>query len=261
MMNKNNSRNVCLKILSGVLSGKKTPDGAGIYFKEAAFAASQNPLITFSGHTFLIFLVLILNSCLGITTDINMRKDGSGRIAMEYRISRMADTVGRLDGNEGQPIIPIGRNDWERTIARIPDIKLVSFSSKEKGQDTVVKATLEFNKIEALMKFLDPSGKYASISRENGVNKLHIILHNVASSQLNPDLLELMKQVSNGYSFKINVNAAKSSVISFTDGAGKEITPPQKAQVVSSGKKASLSIETAEILSSKDGLGVIIRWE
>ena len=211
-------------------------------------------------HTFILLSILILNSCLGISTDIQMRKDGSGKITLEYRFSRMAEAIGRLDGNERWNIIPVGRADWERTITRIPDIKLVSFSSSEKAQDIVNKATLEFKNTDALLKFLDPTGKRAFLSRENGINKLHLTLNEGASSQLNHDLLELARQVSDGYSFSISVSAGNPA-ISFTDGEGREITPPPAAKISSSGKKASVSIGTWEILSGTAGLGLDIVWK
>ena len=209
----------------------------------------------------LIVLLFILNSCIGVSADIQMRKDGSGKIIMEYRFSRMAETIGRLDGNERWQIIPTGRADWERTVARIADMKLASFSSREDAKDIVNKVTLEFKNTEALLKFLDPFGRRVSLDRANGSNKLHITLNGPVPPETNADLLQLMKQVSAGYSFRISFAAGGNSTMTITDGAGRAITPPQGAEVISPGKKVSLAIDTGEILARTDGLGVSISWE
>jgi len=204
---------------------------------------------------------LTLSSCIGVSADIQMRSGGSSRVILEYRISRIAESIGRLDGNENWPIVPVGRADWERTQARSDGMRLVSFSSSETERDIVNKVTLEFTNTEALVKFLDPSGKRAIITRENGINKLHITFSEGASSQIDPNLMELMKQVSAGYFFNISFSAQGNSTMSFADSGGRAVSPPQGAQTVLSGRKVSLSIETGEIISSADGLGVNFSWE
>ncbi|MDR0442636.1 MAG: hypothetical protein LBH44_04425 [Treponema sp.] len=209
----------------------------------------------------LIIFILILNSCFGLSADIQMRKDGSGKILLEYRISRMAEIIGRLDGNEKWPVIPAGRADFERTVARIPGIKLASFSSREEpGKDIVNRVTLEYKNTEALLSFFDPSHRRTSFSKENGGNRLHMILYDGVSPQINSDLLELMKEVSAGYKLKISFSAEGNSKITFSDETGRTIEPPAGAETVLSGKKVSLSTGIGEILSRKQGLGITFSW-
>jgi hypothetical protein len=205
--------------------------------------------------------ILTLSSCIGVSADIQMRADGSGRITLEYRISRMAENIGRLDGNENWPIVPVGRADWERTVARIDGMRLVSFSGSETARDIVNRVTLDFSNTDALVNFFDPSGKRAVISRENGLNILHITFNEGTSSQTDPNLLELMKQVSEGYRFSVSFSAQGNSTMNVTDAAGREISPPRGAEAVLSGRKVSLSIETGEIISSAYGLGVGFSWD
>ena len=207
-----------------------------------------------------VFL-LILNSCIGVSADIQMSKDGSGKIILEYRFSRRAEAIGRLDGNEGWPIIPVGRADWERSIARITNMRLVSFSGGEDAKDIVNKVTLEFKNTEALLKFLDPFGKRVSLDRANGSNKLHITLSEPVSPETNAYLLDLTRQLSAGYKFRISFAAEGNSAMTITDGAGMAVTPPAAAEIISQGKKVSLSIDTREILTGADGLGMDISWK
>ena len=207
-----------------------------------------------------VFL-LTLNSCMGVSADIQMRADGSARVTLEYRISRMAETIGRLDGNESWPVVPVGRADWERTAARSDGMRLASFSGSETAQDVVNKVTLEFTNTQALVKFLDPSGKRAAGGQENGLNKLRITFNEGVSSKIDPNLLYLMEQVCAGYRFSVSFSAQGNSTMALTDAAGRAVSPPEKAETVLSGRKVSLSIDTAEIISRTDGLTVNFSWE
>ncbi|MDR0289373.1 MAG: hypothetical protein LBI06_00370, partial [Treponema sp.] len=122
--------------------------------------------------------VLALCSCLGVQADISIRADGSGRIALEYRVSQMLESIGRLDGNERWPAVPVGRADFERSIARIPGLRLVSFrtSDVKSTGDLVTKAELQFKDIATLVAFLDSTGKRASYSGNQTSNVLRLTL-------------------------------------------------------------------------------------
>ena len=65
---------------------------------------------------------VVLNSCLGVSADITIKADGSGKIALEYRVSQALESLGKLDGNG--PAIPVGKADFERSVSRIPGLRL-----------------------------------------------------------------------------------------------------------------------------------------
>ncbi|MCL1955467.1 MAG: hypothetical protein FWF61_06040 [Brevinematales bacterium] len=202
----------------------------------------------------LLFL-LIFNSCIGLSMDIQMRKDGSGKISMEYRVSKKAEAIGKFDGNENWPIVPVGRADFERSIARIPDIRIASFSSSERQPDVITDVTLEFDNPQALLKFLDPSGTKAHYNE----GRLDITLLE-ADLKYDTDLLDLVRQVSAGYSFTVSFSADSNSTMTITDGTGKEIKPPADSQFVQSGKKVSWSTRISEIFNFTNGLVVNFNW-
>jgi hypothetical protein len=204
---------------------------------------------------FSLLFLLIFNSCIGLSMDIQMRRDGSGKISMEYRISSMAETIGKFDGNENWPIIPIGRADFERSIARIPGIRIASFSSGERQQDVITSVTLEFDNTQALLKFLDPSGTRSSFSE----GRLDIILHESGFQDFDADLLDLVRKVSAGYNLTISFSADKDSTMTVTDSAGNEIKSPA-GTFVQSGRKVSWSTGISEIFDLTNGLGVSFCW-
>jgi hypothetical protein len=76
---------------------------------------------------FVVLLLASLCSCIGVKADITINADGSGKLALEYRVSNMVEALGKLDGNERWQTVPLGRADFERTLARLPKLRLSSF--------------------------------------------------------------------------------------------------------------------------------------
>jgi hypothetical protein len=228
------------------------------------------------GKVPLLLLVLaaaaVLDSCIGLSADINLKPDGSGKITLEYRVSPLLEALGRLDGNERWQTVPAGRADFERTLARLPDMRLVSFSAKDSGAgggDVINRAELEFKNIEALLAFFDPSGKRAAFDRGgtggSGKNRLSLTLLDPEPDPVETpvegaakagaeDLRSLLRELSRDYELQLSLSVAGTASLSLTP----ERAAP--ARVVSPGKKVSLTIKTAELLGLSGGLGVIFTW-
>jgi hypothetical protein len=202
----------------------------------------------------LLPFLFLLSSCLGLSTDIQMLRNGSGRLTMEYKLSVTAESIGRLDGNERWPIIPVGRADWERSIQRLEGIKLVSFSSKEGANDIITSVTLDYENTSALINFLGRDK--ASFSQ----GRFDYILIKPLSEEIDADLLELMCQVFSGYKFSMSFTGGSNCVLVLTDGMLKEIPAPPGCEIVSSGRKVSFSIGIAELFTLTGGFGISIRW-
>jgi len=207
----------------------------------------------------LCLLALFLSSCLGVSADITIKADGSGKIALEYRVSQALESIGRLDGNEKMPAIPVGRTDFERTISRIPGLKLSKYGVKDirnasGGSDLVTSAVLDFKDTSALLAFLDSTGSHASMVQEGQGRLLRLTLLDPSDGISNPDLLSLLREVSGNYEFVIILNLPRNAAL---------VTIPASipaAKLVSSGRKVSFNIGMGELLTLKDGVALEIRW-
>ena len=201
----------------------------------------------------------VLSSCLGVSADIAIKADGSGRIALEYRVSQELESLGRLDGNEGRPAVPVGRTDFERTVTRIPGLKLSGYVSRDVrkasgGSDLVTKATLDFKDSSALLAFLDSTGSRASFVQDNAGSLLRLTVLEPSGSATDPDLLSLLRQISEGYEFSISFSLPRNASVVMIPAS------VPAAKLVSNGKKVSFSISMGELLSLKEGVGLEIRW-
>jgi hypothetical protein len=209
---------------------------------------------------FLAVVILSLNSCIGLSMDIQMNRDGSGRLTLEYRLSNALDSLGRLEGNEFMPTIPVSRQDWERTAERIPGITLISHSRRETSQDTVISTVLNFSNPDGLISLLTSTGVEPSINLNSQGGNFDLIIFNEPDVNLNENLIQLTRPIFNDYNFSISFSAPGNSAMTITDGKGNTISAPASAATTMSGRRVSLSMGIFDILDLQQGLGVKFNW-
>ena len=214
---------------------------------------------------FLLFpLLLTLSSCFGVNADITLNQNGSGTVTLVYRISKSLDSLGKLDGNERWNTIPVGKADFERSLDRLPEIKLLSFSSKEDAKDVIITAKMEFAAIGSLLAFLDASGRRSTFSGDAGSGRLALTLNegtkNEGVKNENAGLTKLIADISDGYSVRVSVTFPGTGSLALTDSQGKAITTLPGAEFIQGGKTASFDIPLYQVLSSTDGINAVFSW-
>jgi hypothetical protein len=203
-----------------------------------------------------VFAVLCcLSSCLAVSADIALNADGSGTIAMEYRMSLALKSLGEQDGNERWYPLPVGRADFDRTLQRLPGLKLLSFSTKEDENDLSVAAKLSFSDPAALTAFLDAYGEGAAYAP----GRLLLTLRDGKGKE-NRDLESLVAEISEGYSVKISLSPPEEGTLSLLDGSGRPVSPVQGAAIEAKGKTLSFAVPLSAILSARNGLRLDFRW-
>ncbi len=205
-----------------------------------------------------LFLASVLFvSCVGMDADIEIKENGSGTIKLGYRISRLVESMGKLDGNERWLPLPVGRADLERTVARVTGLSLSSFSSKQDETDVNIQTELEFTNLQALGAFLDASGRTSSISRTNGKSVLAMRFAD-GGGQLDPELKRLVDEVFKGYQVTIRVRTPSDPTFS---GSGTAAAPSiGTADINAATRTATYSASIAELLSSSLPVVWTITW-
>jgi hypothetical protein len=200
--------------------------------------------------------ILFLNSCLGFDIDISLNQNNTGTINMEYLVSRSLDSLGRLDGNERWNTIPAGRADFERTIDRLPGLKLLSFSSSETEKNLVTRTKMEFSRLEGLMAFLDPGALRSSVTGDSRSGSLTLYLAQ-PSERKDPALDKLIADAAASYSIKMSMSFPNEGTLSVTNSKG---LPVAVGEIITQGKRVSFSFPLNELLSSPDGIIAEFRW-
>ncbi|AEF81558.1 hypothetical protein [Leadbettera azotonutricia] len=199
--------------------------------------------------TLMVLIILGFNSCLGVNADIILNPDNSGTLNLEYRISHALESLGKQDGNEQWLPLPVGKADFERTIPRIPGMKMLSFSSKDDGKDIVISVKLEFKNMDALLEFLDASGEKAVFAREGASSRLTLVLSGGGG---NKDLEDLFAKVSDGYFVNISLALPHEGSLKAPSIEGGEIQ--------GQGKKLACRLPLSRILASKDAMKLEFTW-
>jgi len=206
--------------------------------------------------------VVMLSSCIGVSLDIQMNRDGSGRLTMLYNISNTLLEYGGIDGISSESAVPLSRSDWERTAERNKDIKLVSYSSKQSGQNTIITIVADFTNLEALREVLDPSIDNIIFSLNDQGGNLNILLSGDSGSMDNYDenVLEIVKYMFEDYNFSFSFSAPGNSAMRITNGNGEAISLPTSAAAVLTGRKVSLTMNILDSLFTEEGLRLLINW-
>jgi len=211
----------------------------------------------------LLIILPLLNSCIGLSLNIQMNKDGSGKLAMEYRISKMLDSLGALDGNDSIPAIPLSKADFEKSIARVPGAKLSSFSSTEDKKDTIIKVVVDYKDDQTLLALLDPqTGGKTSLNRQGQNGNLNITLmdDSVDLSDYSEEVIEQVRVFFEGYDIAVSFSGQDNTKLTITDKNGSAIPAQSNAKTVLSGKKVSYSIGIMDLMEMKSGLKLQFSW-
>jgi len=210
-----------------------------------------------------LLFIILLSSCFGVDADITINPDGSGTIALEYRVSQALDALGRQDGNERWNTIPVGRADFQRTLDRLPDMRLVSFSSRQDARDIIISARMEFSSMQGLLAFLDAGGRRSSFSWGSSPDASSLVLTlSDGAAVTNPDLAELIAAISEGYAVRMSMTVPSpfTGGLAVSDNHGRPLAAIPGSEIQSEGRRVSFSLPLYEVLTSADGMRVEFSW-
>jgi len=204
-------------------------------------------------------VLFLLSSCIGISMDITLNRDGSGTVTLEYMVSQALESLGRLDGNERWNTIPVGRADFERTMDRLPGMKLLSFSSREFGKDLATNAKMEFTNLRSLMAFLDAGGLRSSLQGDAASGRITLTLSE-GNGINNAALDKLIADISATYFVRMSMTFPTEGSLNLTDSKGLGIQAIPESFINARGEQVSFDIPLYEVLSSTEGINVEFSW-
>ncbi|AEF86708.1 hypothetical protein TREPR_2643 [Treponema primitia ZAS-2] len=207
----------------------------------------------------MLFFTLFFASCVGVHSDITIRKDGSGTIALEYRLSRELESLGKLDGNQGWLPLPVGKADFERTVARVQGLSLGSFNTKITGQDSITQVKLNFTNLDALARFLDSTGQGVSLVREGEKTRMTLGFSGAAGAQ-NRELMTLVSEAMESYTLDFGLTLPNEAELRILGENGQVLSAPPAGTLMVQGSRIVYSSPMAELLSSPGRVVLDILW-
>ena len=195
---------------------------------------------------FSALIIVSLSSCIGVNANVSIRQNGSGTIQLEYRLSRMFEALGKLDGNEKQLPLPVGRTDFERTVNRVPGLALTAYSTSQDEKDLLVKAELSFTSLDALAGFLDAAGQSVRLVSDGGNRTMGLVLVR-GIKNVDADLESLVRTVFAGYTIDMRFNFPSTPTVSTVGNIGQAAVTGTSARYTSPVTDLVLSSEPVEL--------------
>jgi hypothetical protein len=94
---------------------------------------------------------LFLMSCVGIDSKLTVRDNGSGTLALTYRVSQLVADLGISSSERGAIPLPLSKADFERSLESSKGtVRLTRFNRSENDKDIIIAAELSFDSLEAL---------------------------------------------------------------------------------------------------------------
>ena len=197
----------------------------------------------------------LIFSCIGAASQVSVNPDGSGTIKLEFRIAQELETMGELDGNENGLPFPAGKKDIERSVARVPGLRLLSYSSRQDGKDMVHRAELSFDSPEALSAFFDSGTQQFRVDFPG--RRITIRFEN--TEKTDPAFRELFVNAFNGYEYSLAFSVPGTAKTRWFDDDGKTAASfPGICSVA--GMKADYTVSMGEMLFLDNPLTLEISW-
>jgi hypothetical protein len=160
-----------------------------------------------------IGLILLLVSCLGVESGITLNDNGSGKLAFQYRISKMFTSLEKNEAEADRPELPlpVSKQDLEQSLAKVKGVTLTGAEQTETDTDIVLKGEIRFDSVAALNK----SGLFDDmpvvLSKEGGQTVFTQLIAD-AREPLDQETLDAYRQFFDGYEIVLKVTAPKAIV-------------------------------------------------
>jgi hypothetical protein len=191
---------------------------------------------------------LALAGCFGFEADIDIKQNGSGTIDAVYCVSRELLAIGTRGGNERLPAIPVGRQDFERSVSRVSGLSLAAYSEKDEENDRVFRVKLRFDSLDALAAFLDSQGRSAEAAQTDG--KTSLTLSFAVGTALDGGLAEIVPAVFAGYDMDFRLTLPRDCEVRYLDADGGALPAIPYGQTAVETRKVRFQSPIADLLTA-----------
>ena len=203
----------------------------------------------------LALIPIFLISCIGASSEIKINSDGSGTITQVYRISHELQNMGKTGGTEKMYPLPAGREDLEKTVERIPGLRLTSYTSNQNEKDVIINAGFAFDTPEALAALMENDNQQFKID----LNGKKITIHFPAGEDGEAAFKEMMVMAFTGYNFAISFTVPGTAKASWFDGSGKSVLQYPGTCSVRNGT-VEYTVPMGDLIYLNNPLNLEINW-
>lgn len=172
---------------------------------------------------FLGSLIMVLTSCLTITSEIVLDSDGKGTVAMTYRISKLFTDMGTSGTDKKAVPLNFKKEDFENITRANEDLTLVSYEESEDTRDVIVTVVLAFDSINAFNRYFAQNGAL-TMEKEGDDTVLTQVLLDAGQPVPSEESMQMMETLFQDryFEFKIKVPGTIKEVQGGTASAPDE---------------------------------------
>lgn len=191
--------------------------------------------------------LLSLVSCVDLAADAELRADGSVALRLNYRVSRLVEAMGKVEGGDPALPLPADRDRFFRLANSIGGATLNSFSSTADEVDVSAQADLSFSDLASFVRFLQAAGRTATLG-ESGSRRTLALRLAEGGGPLDPELKRFVDAVFADYRISLRLKFPTAPSVA---GGGSVDAPT---------RTASYAASVSDILSSTAPVVWTLTW-
>jgi hypothetical protein len=186
----------------------------------------------------------LFTSCIGLTQTLVLNSDGTGTIVYKFTVARSLEDMGKEDGNEDEPPVPLGYDDLMNAVARSEGLTLESYSDSFTDRDHIYEFVVSFDSLDALEEM---GWNYDLQNRRLEIN--------IQGGEMETEQAALF----DGYDFSFNCVLPGTVSVRFLDDSGRETkTFPGTCEV--KGSSFNYSIPMRELAANEEDYTLEVNW-
>ena len=138
-----------------------------------------------------LLLMLLLSSCLSLTTVLEHKSSGSGTLTLDYRISKKSAGI-QKDALTSENLIPLPLNevDFQEIAASQPGLSVEGYSESEDSDYIYIQAELDYESLDDLEAVLGIPVDYS----EGAVNRLEMTFYE-SENEMDPESIAILESL------------------------------------------------------------------
>lgn len=194
----------------------------------------------------LISVILLLNSCLTIETDMKINSNGSGTMAINYTLDKGLKDISNLDTDDN--IVPLNLNVeyLEEVTSKRDDVTYRNYKITEGDDYYNIEVVIVFETIEGLNSIL-PEDNSVIVEKKGSETLFTQVIADESEADISEESLKIFKDIFKDHYFTLKVNVP-SDIRSVENG------------IEVSDRVAVYQESFVDLISSNDKRSWSVRW-
>ena len=194
----------------------------------------------------LLGVALLLTGCFDVDTSIDLSRDGSGTLEIEYRIDEELYQLGVFDDSDLALPVPLSRSDFEKVGKNIPGLSLRRYRARENAGVVTVKARISFDTTDSLSLWYAGDTTSIALNEVSGQTEWSQVI--VPGSGSDGAVALALAESLAGYTVKYQLVTPSPIVRSSAGSVG------------SNGRSITMEVSLTEIVTATAAIRWVVAW-